>query len=217
MTTQPHFHTLDNQLDALLPPIHGVEHSIDLTLAQLFPGLSISARTLFFGTHHLLQLVGFHLFDGGTFRLPAGSRIRHVDYPALSLPPDFSSRIGSFCQTIRQQLHASQAAYWLERNSKGLTRAVSLAVLFRDQLDAEIRLRTTDQTLSAAHAQLLRTCLELPQPWQPRHLPVTARPQVYRLLLTSTDPNWRSHVPGFLVITEQGAEGRTLELSLIHI
>lgn len=211
MTTLPHFHTLDNQLDALLPPIHGVEHSLELTLAQLFPGLSISARTLFFGTHHLLQLVGFHLFDGGTFRLPAGSRISHVDYPALSLPADFSSRIGSFCQTIRQQLHARLAAYWLERNSKGLTRTVSLAALLRDQLDAEIRLRSTDQTLSAAHAQLLRTCLELPQPWQRRHLPVTARPQVYRLLLTSTAPNWRSHVPGFLVITEQGAEGRTLE------
>ena len=211
MTTLPHFYTLDNQLDALLPPIHGVEHSLDLTLAQLFPGLSVSARTVFFGTHQLLQLVGFHLFDGGTFRLPAGSHIRHADYPALRLPADFNSRIGSFCQTIRQQLHTRLAAYWLERNSKGLTRTVRLAALYRDQLDAEIRLRSADETLPATHAQLLRTCLELPQPWQRRHLPVTARPQVYRLLLTRTEPNWRSHVPGFLVITEQGAEGHTLD------
>lgn len=211
MPTLPHFQTLDNQLDALLPPIHGVEQSLDLTLAQLFPGLSISARTLFFGTHQLLQLVGFHLFDGGTFRLPTGSQARHADYPALNLPPDFSSRIGNFCKTIRQDLHARLAAYWLERNSKGLTRTVSLAALYRDQLDAEVRLRSTDETLSAAHAQLLRTCLELPQPWQRRHLPSTARPQVYRLLLASTAPNWRNHVPGFLVLTEQGAEGHLLD------
>ncbi|QVM91071.1 hypothetical protein JYG34_24220 [Pseudomonas entomophila] len=211
MTTLPHFQTLDNRLDALLPPIHGVEHSLNLTLAQLFPGLTISASTVFFGTHQLLQLVGFHLFDGGTFRLPAASQAKQADYPALILPPDFSSRIDSFCKTIRQELQARLAAYWLERSSKGLTRTVSLAVLYRDQLDAEIRLRSTDKTLSAAHAQLLRTCLEFPQPWQRRHLPITARPQVYRLLLTSTAPNWRSHVPGFLVLTEQGAEGHMLE------
>lgn len=211
MTTPPHFQTVDSQLDTLLPPIKGVEHSLDLTLAQLFPGLSISARTLFFGTHQLLQLVGFHLFDGGTFRLPAGSQARHADYPALSLPADFSRRIDNFCKTLRQALHARLAAYWLERDGKGLTRTVRLAVLLRDQLDAELRLRTTDQTLSAAHAQLLRTCLELPQAWQRRHLPIAARPQAYRLLLTSTDPNWRSHVPGFLVLAEQGAEGHLLE------
>lgn len=211
MTTSPHFQTVDSQLDTLLPPIQGVEHSLDLTLAQLFPGLSINARTLFFGTHQLLQLVGFHLFDGGTFRLPAGSQAKHADYPVLSLPADFSSRIENFCKTLRQALHARLAAYWLERDGKGLTRTVRLAVLYRDQLDAEIRLRTTDQTLSAAHAQLLRTCLEVPQAWQRRHLPCAARPQVYRLLLTSTAPNWRSHVPGFLVLTEQGAEGHLLE------
>lgn len=211
MPTPPNFQTLDNQLDALLPPLHGVEHSLDLTLAQLFPGLSISARTVFFGRHQLLQLVGFHLFDGGTFRLPAGSRIRHADYPALSLPPGFSNRIDSFCKSLRQGLHARLAAYWLERDSKGLTRTVRLAVLYRAQLDAEIRLRNTDQTLSVAHAQLLRTCLELPQAWQRRHLPIATRPQVYRLLLTSSAPNWRSHVPGFLVLTELGAEGQMLE------
>ena len=211
MTTPPDFQTLDNQLDALLPPLHGVEHSLDLTLAKLFPGLAISARTLFFGSHQLLQLVGFHLFDGGTFRLPAVGRISHADYPALSLPPDFTTTIDSFCNTLRQALHARLAAYWLERDNKGLTRTVRLAALYRDQMEAEIRLRHTDQTLSAAHAQLLRTCLQLPQAWQRRHLPIAQRPQVYRLLLTSTAPNWRSHVPGFLVLTEQGAEGQMLE------
>lgn len=211
MPIPPLFQTLDNQLDALLPPIEGVEHHLDLTLARLFPGLSINARTLYFGTQPLLQLVGFHLFDGGTFRLPAGSPIRHADYPALSLPLDFNGHIDGFCKTIRQTLHARLAAYWLEPDNKGLTRTVRLAVLYREQLDAEIRLRTTDQTLSAAHVHILRTYLELPQPWQRRHLPTAARPQAYRLLLDSTAPNWRSHVPGFLVLTEHGAEGRMLD------
>jgi hypothetical protein len=211
MTTQPRLQDLDQQLDALLPPLHGVEHSLDLSLGSLFPGLTITARTLHFGNHSLLQLAGFHLFDGGTFRLPAGSKPRHADYPALSLPLGFNASFDRFCRTLRQDLHARLADYWLERDTKGLTRLVRLASLYRDQLETEMRLRHTDQTLSAEHAQLLRTCLQFPQPWQRRHLPVASRPQAYRLLLDASTPNWRSHVPGFLVITEQGAEGRLVE------
>ncbi|WP_409261738.1 dermonecrotic toxin domain-containing protein [Pseudomonas putida] len=211
MTAQTRFQTLDSRLEALLPPIDGVEPSLDIVVEQLWPNLSITARTLYFGTHHLLQLVGFHLFDGGTFRVPTGSQPRHASYPVLNLPVDFASHIDRFCKTIRQDLHARLASYWLERDSKGLTRLIRLASHYRDQLDAEIRLRSTDQTLSPGHAQLLRTCLMLPRPWQRRHLPVTSRPQTYRLLLASTAPNWRCHVPGFLVLTEQGPEGRLLE------
>jgi len=210
MTPLLQFQALDNQLHALLPPLDGVAHSLDQCLAGLFPGKAIRARFLNFGRFSLLQLVGLHLFDGGTFSLPIGTQPQHEDYPLLTLPVDFSARIHSFCQAIRQDLHARLAEYWQTRDSTGLTRVVRLASLRRDQLDIEMRLRTSDQTLPAEHAQLLRTCIQFPQPWQRRHLPTAARPQVYRPLLTATAPNWRSHLPGVLILTEHGPEGRLL-------
>jgi len=211
MTPLLQLQALDKQLQTLLPPLQGVEHSLDLCLTSVFPGQAITARTLRIGRFSLLELVGFHLFDGGTFRLPINSQPAHDHYPSLSVPPGFSARIGSFCQNLRQALHAQLAAYWQARDNRGLTRVARLASLRREQLDMEVRLRTSDQTLTAGHAQLLRTCIEHPYPWQRRHLPVAARPQVYRPLLSATLPSWRSHLPGVLVLTELGPEGRVLE------
>ncbi len=202
---------LDNRLQTLLPPLDGVEHRLDQYLAVLFPGKVIRASALRVGRHSLLELVGLHLFDGGIFRLPVGSQPEHEQYPRLALPVDFNARVDRFCKNIRKDLHAQLAEYWQARDSTGLTRLVRLASLRREQLDIEMRLRSGDQTLSAAHAQLLRTCIEYPLPWQRRHLPTSARPQVYRPLLTATAPNWRSHLPGVLILTEQGQEGRLLE------
>ncbi|MBK4994974.1 hypothetical protein IAE39_003148 [Pseudomonas sp. S37] len=211
MTTPQRFRALDERLTALLPVAGSVEKGLDECLGQLFPGLGITARTLYFGTYDLLTLTGLHLFDGGTFKLPAGSQPSHIGYQALSLPIGFSSRIDSFCRTLRQELHARLAADWQARDATGLTRVVRLASLRSDQFDAEMRLRSTDQTLSSEHIQLLRTCLELPLPWQRRHLPLHSRPQLYRPLLTATEPNWRSHIPGFMVLTEHGPEGQLLD------
>ncbi|MFG0634555.1 dermonecrotic toxin domain-containing protein [Pseudomonas sp. xss_2] len=202
---------LDAKLPALVPPLPGVEHHLNQCLASLFPALSITARTLHFGRWRLLDLVGLHLFDGGTFTLPVATQARHDAYPQLRLPGDFSTRIGSFCTTIRQTLHADLASYWLERDSKGLSREVRVASLRREQLFTEVRLRLSDQTLSPEHAQVLTTCLELALPWQRRHLPATRRPQLYRPLLCGTAPHWRSHLPGVLILTEQGPEGRLLD------
>ncbi|WP_264310618.1 dermonecrotic toxin domain-containing protein [Pseudomonas putida] len=211
MTPLLQLQSLDSQLKALLPPLQGVEHSLDRCLAGLFPGQAVTARTLYFGRFRLLDLIGFHLFDGGTFKLPPAAEPRHDAYPQLILPSDFSVRIGRFCASVRQALHADLAAYWLERDSKGLSRLVRLASLRRDQLFTEIRLRRHDETLSAEHALLLTTCLEFPHPSQRRHLPTTHRPQVYRPLLSGTAPNWRSYLPGVLILTEQGPEGHPLE------
>lgn len=210
MTTLGKLQALDQALDALLPPQRSVEQNLDQFLATLFPGKTITARSLRFGEHRLLDLIGFHLFDGGKFRPPTGSQVRHENYPNLRLPTDFNTRIGQFCSTIRQQLHANLAAYWLERDSRGLSRLVRLASLRRDLLSHEIRLRLGDQTLTQPHATLLENCVVFPQPWQRRHLPTMARPQVYRPLLSGTGPNWRFHLPGVLVVTEHGPEGRLL-------
>lgn len=202
---------LDTQLSTLLPPLPGVEYRLDQCLANLFPGQNITARALHFGRWPLLDLIGLHLFDGATFTLPVATAPRHDAYPQLSLPADFTTRIGSFCTTLRQTLHADLASYWLERDSKGLSREVRLASLRREQLFTEIRLRLSDQTLSPEHAQLLNTCLQLPLPWQRRHLPATGRPQLYRPLLSGTAPHWRSHLPGVMILTEHGPEGRLIE------
>lgn len=211
MTSLSQFQALDQRLQALLPPLEGVEHGLEQCLIGLFPGKTVSARALHFASYTLLDLVGLHLFDGGTFRLPVGSQPRHEDYPQLTLPTDFTTRIDSYCKHLRQDLHARLAAYWLARDSKGLTRVVRLASLRREQLDVEMRLRIRDETLSQAHAELLKTCLQFPYPWQRRQLPTALRPQVYRPLVTATSPSWRSHLPGVLVITEQGPEERLLE------
>ena len=85
MTPLLRLQSLDSQLDALLPPLPGVEHSLDQALSTLFPNPAITARTLYFGRLRLLDLVGFHLFDGGAFKPPTGTQARHDDRP-LNLP-----------------------------------------------------------------------------------------------------------------------------------
>lgn len=210
MTPLLRLQSLDSQLDALLPPLAGVEHSLDQAVNTLFPNPAITARTLYFGRLRLLDLVGFHLFDGGAFKPPAGTQARHDDRP-LNLPSDFNTHIERFCATLRQGLHAHLASYWLARDEKGLSRQARLATLRRDQLFTEMRLRSHDQTLSVEHARLLTTCLEYPQPWQRQHLPAASRPQLYRPVLSGSAPNWRSHLPGVLILTENGPEGRLLD------
>ncbi|MFJ4385194.1 dermonecrotic toxin domain-containing protein [Pseudomonas sp. NPDC089408] len=211
MANLTRFTLLDEQLDALLPPVGSIENQLDRTLAQLFPGLTLTARGLNFGNHNLLDLVGAHLLDGGNFRVPAGTRPAHADAPLLNLPERFNEHIAGFCQTLRQGYHARLASYWQERDARGLSRQVRLEVWYRDQLAAQVRLRRADQTLSAEHGRLLHTCMELPSPWQRRHLPLAERPQVYRLLLSTASPHWRRHLPGYMVLTETGPEGRALE------
>lgn len=210
MTPLLRLQSLDSQLEVLLPPLPGVEHCVDEYLQTLFPDQTIRARTLYFGRFRLLDLIGFHLFDGDTFKPPAGAHPHHDDRP-FNLPHDFNARIGNLCATLRQGLHARLASYWLARDDSGLSRVARLASLRRDQLFTEMRLRSHDQTLSVEHSQLLTTCLEYPQPWQRRHLPAASRPQLYRPLLSTSTPNWRCHLPGVLILTESGPEGHLLE------
>ena len=65
---------------------------------------------------------------------------------------------------------------------------------------AEIDLRITDDTLSADQAAPLRTCIEQPRAWQRQQIAAAHRPQVYRPLLVNLQPNWRSYLPGVMVI-----------------
>ncbi|RII80332.1 dermonecrotic toxin domain-containing protein [Pseudomonas monteilii] len=211
MTPLQQFQALDTQLATLLPPLQGIEQRLNSHLSTLLPNQAVTARTLRIGHFNLLQLIGLHLFDGGTFKLPPGTHASHDSYPQLTLPSDFNTHIGGFCATLRQDLHARLAAYWLARDSKGLSRVTRLSVLRREQLFTEMALRQADETLPPEHAKLLTACIEYPYPWQRRDMPGTARPQVYRPLLSTASPHWRSHLPGVLVITEQGPEGRVLE------
>lgn len=110
----------------------------------------------------------------------------------------------------RQRVHDALADFWTKPDSSGTTSKQRLIALRGEQLLAEIQLRLGDRTLDIEQAYLLRVCLELPLAWQRRHLPSARRPQVYRPLLEGYRPNWRSHLPGVLVIVEGSPEGAML-------
>lgn len=111
----------------------------------------------------------------------------------------------------RQDYFASLASYWGQQDSNGISRRSRLSQLRLAQLLAEIDLRVDDQTLPAAHAALLRDCLDHPLPWQREALPAATRPQLYRPRLDITRPNWRAHLPGAIVIVQGGPQGQWLD------
>lgn len=111
----------------------------------------------------------------------------------------------------RIQLHGDLAAWWAQPDAAGVSRQQRLVQLRREQLRAELALRQTDQTLARAHIQLLNTLLDLPHSWQRLHLPLARRPQVYRPLLSASQPNWRAHLAGVLVLSETGPQGRIID------
>ncbi|MBK5008789.1 hypothetical protein IAE33_000649 [Pseudomonas sp. S60] len=108
----------------------------------------------------------------------------------------------------RQRYFADLAAYWLDTGVTPSTRQARLAAVLRSQLLAQINLRIGDHTLGSNHAELMKTCIELPLPWQRQHLPGPRRPQVYRPVLDISTPNWRGYLPGTFIIVEGGPEGR---------
>ncbi|MGH8464479.1 MAG: dermonecrotic toxin domain-containing protein, partial [Pseudomonas sp.] len=109
-----------------------------------------------------------------------------------------------------QRLQWALAAFWSDPGPDGTTRKQKLLTLRRELLLAEVDLRVADQTLDADQATQMLTCLALPQSWQRRHLPQQQRPQVFRPLLESSQPNWRSFLHGALVITANVPEGKLL-------
>ncbi|MBF4212420.1 hypothetical protein EI533_32695, partial [Pseudomonas donghuensis] len=85
-------------------------------------------------------------------------------------------------------------------DEQGNTPRQQLLTLRKALMLTEIELRLADHTLGNGQAGQLRACLEQPLPSQRRHLPLAERPQVYRVLLEDRRPNWRSYLPGTLVI-----------------
>ncbi|MFB4392340.1 MULTISPECIES: dermonecrotic toxin domain-containing protein [unclassified Pseudomonas] len=110
----------------------------------------------------------------------------------------------------RQAFFADLASYWNAPGDSGASRKARLSQLRLAQLLAEIDLRIDDQTLAEPHAELLRTCLDRPLPWQREALPANTRPQLYRPRLDITRPNWRGHLPGIIVIVQGGPQGQWL-------
>ncbi|CAM3184894.1 dermonecrotic toxin domain-containing protein [Pseudomonas plecoglossicida] len=110
----------------------------------------------------------------------------------------------------RRRLHGDLASFWSTPDSQGQTPRQRLLQLRKAQLIAEARLRQDDQTLTDDQAALLRVCLASPLAAQRRHLPLAERSQVYRVLIEGFHPNWRSYLPGVLVIVAGSAEGQML-------
>nr|WP_314874523.1 DUF6543 domain-containing protein [uncultured Pseudomonas sp.] len=111
----------------------------------------------------------------------------------------------------RRKIHSDLASFWSELNSQGLNRRQRLIALRQLYLLTEVDLRISDDTLTRTQGKLLRDCIERPRAWQRQHVPAAQRPQVYRAVLEGQRPNWRSHLPGLLVIIAGSAEGKTLE------
>lgn len=206
--------SLDLQLNALLKGLPSVEQALDRCLAQVILRAGIHAHSLQINEHTLLSLVGERLAGITPFSLPEQSVFRHLGEPV----PDLSAnllveKVEAFCLQLRQTHHGDLAAYWSQPDDTGTRRREQLLHLRREQLRAELGIRQHDQTLEPRAAYLLQTCLDLPEAWQRQHLPVDRRPQVYRPLLSASDPSWRAYLPGTLVIVENSQQGTTLDAS----
>lgn len=110
----------------------------------------------------------------------------------------------------RTWLHGEVASFWTTADEQGETPRQKLLALRKALMLAEVELRLGDQTLANGSAEQLRACLEQPLPSQRRQLPLASRPQVYRVLLDGIRPNWRSYLPGTLIIVAGTAEGPML-------
>lgn len=107
-------------------------------------------------------------------------------------------------------MHGELASFWTTADEQGETPRQKLLALRKALMLAEVELRLGDQTLANGPAEQMRACLEQPLPSQRRQLPLASRPQVYRVLLEGIRPNWRSYLPGTLIIVAGTAEGPML-------
>ncbi|KHL72531.1 hypothetical protein PpSQ1_20470, partial [Pseudomonas putida] len=102
----------------------------------------------------------------------------------------------------RAQLQGELAEYWAACDTQGRSRRVRLCDLRRALMHAELTLRQGDRTLPASEADALSLCLDLPYAWQRRPQAMATRAQVYRLVLSRSQPHSRAVLPGmFVVIT----------------
>ena len=107
----------------------------------------------------------------------------------------------------RQRFFSDLALFWRQPGENRQSRLQRLQQLRREQLLAELELRLADRTLGDDHIVLLRTCLELPLPWQRQHLPAEHRAQLYRPVFSSLSPHRRLALPGALVLVADGPPG----------
>ncbi|MCX2707556.1 MULTISPECIES: dermonecrotic toxin domain-containing protein [Pseudomonas] len=110
----------------------------------------------------------------------------------------------------RTWLHGELASFWTTADEQGETPRQKLLALRKALMLAEVELRLGDETLGYRSADQLWACLQQPLPSQRRHMPLAKRPQVYRVLLEGLRPNWRSYLPGTLIIVAGTAEGPML-------
>ncbi|WAB97753.1 hypothetical protein OSW16_25100 [Pseudomonas putida] len=109
----------------------------------------------------------------------------------------------------RQQLQGELAEYWAASDTQGRSRRVRLCDLRRAMMHAELTLRLGDQTLPTPQADALSLCLDLPYAWQRRPQAMATRAQVYRLVLSRSQPHSRAVLPGMFVVitgTDEAAE-----------
>ncbi|MFP3865089.1 hypothetical protein SHV42_19320 [Pseudomonas capeferrum] len=110
----------------------------------------------------------------------------------------------------RQQLQGELAEYWAACDTQGRSRRVRLGDLRRALMHAELTLRLADGTLPAPEADALSLCLDLPNAWQRRPQPVATRAQVYRLVLSRSQPHSRAVLPGMFVVVTGNDEAAEL-------
>jgi hypothetical protein len=113
-------------------------------------------------------------------------------------------------QLSRQQLQGELAEYWAACDTQGRSRRVRLGDLRRALMHAELTLRLADGTLPAPEADALSLCLDLPNAWQRRPQPVATRAQVYRLVLSRSQPHSRAVLPGMFVVVTGNDEAAEL-------
>lgn len=212
MTPLQRVEAIDRYLSELLQGLPSLEQMLNHCLASVAGNPALRADELMIDSRSLLERAGERLLGTQPFTLAPASAFAHhgttlQDFPRVAL----EAAIENLCQHLRQNFHLELADFWARIDSAGQSRQQRLAQLRKTQLLEEIELRLSDQTLDSDQAYAIRICLELPLPWQRQHLPLAQRPQVYRPLFSSSHPNWRSYLPGTLVIALSGPQGVMLQ------
>ena len=141
-------------------------------------------------------------------------RIEFVDQQIIALLAQLPSpdRPG----LTRQQLQGELAEYWAACDPQGRSRRVRLCDLRRALMHAELNLRQGDRTLPTPEADALSLCLDLPNAWQRRPQAMATRAQIYRLVLSRSQPHSRAVLPGMFVVITGNDEAAELTPEQAH-
>ncbi len=99
--------------------------------------------------------------------------------------------------------------HWNTHRWQGQALAAGWRALLVEQLQAQLRLREQDGTVTGATSTMIEQLIATPDATSRQALPAHRQPGVYLISLTSPNDGWQITLPGAYVVTQRDATGFT--------